>query len=66
MQRYRSVGPKEPANYPYALAGAIRVLLKTMHSVKRAWLLLMRKGDEESFLVVVDFDVGRRSVFDAR
>ena len=54
----------EPADYPHTLADAIRALLKTMRGVKKAWLLLMRKGDEESFLVVVDFSGDRRTAFD--
>jgi len=55
----------EPANYPHSLVDAVKVLLKSMREVKRAWFLLMHRNGEQSFLVVVDFNGERSKIFDA-
>lgn len=44
----------EPNNYPTEMTNAISNYFNTTKTVKRAWLRLMRKGQEQSFLLVVD------------
>jgi len=48
-----------PANDPIAVKQAVSKHLKSQKNVKGAWLVLMEKGGEFSFLIVVDF-VGDR------
>ena len=52
-----------PANDPAALKSAVAEHLKVQRSVKGAWLVLMEKGGELSFLIVVDFVGDRQSTF---
>lgn len=53
-----------PANYSHELTKAISDYLKTKKNVKSAYLALMQKDDESSFLVIVDFTGDRRETFD--
>ncbi|MGF6905787.1 enhanced serine sensitivity protein SseB [Fusobacterium sp. PH5-44] len=53
-----------PENYPHEMAGAISGYLKTKKNVKRAFLVLMEKEGEFSFLVVVDFTGDKKEIFD--
>jgi hypothetical protein len=55
----------EPADYPHLLADGITALLKTMREVKKAWILLMQREGEQSFLIVVDFNGDKQKIFDA-
>jgi quinol monooxygenase YgiN len=54
----------EPKDYPHALVEAMKQHMKTVKEVKKAYLLLMVKDDEQSFLVVVDFRGDRKRIFD--
>jgi hypothetical protein len=53
----------EPKDYPHELVKALTLLFKEMREVKRAWLLLMFKGVELGFLIVVDFQGNQQEVF---
>jgi len=53
----------EPKVYPVEMVRAIREHLGNSSCVKRAWLRLMMKGSEQSFLLVVDFTGDRETVF---
>ncbi len=53
-----------PAEYPRELADAVKHALKPLKEVKQAWLLLMSKDGEQSYLIVVDFTGDRRTVSD--
>jgi len=44
----------EPAEYPHELAAALIKHFSTIRAVNKAWLLLMSKGGEQSFLIVID------------
>jgi len=55
------IGP--PANYPHGLTNAVSNYLKTQKNVKRAYLVLMNRGGESSFLIVVDFTGDRDATF---
>jgi hypothetical protein len=53
----------EPKDYPHALVEAMKQHMKTVREVRKAYLLLMVKDDEQSFLVVVDFRGDRKKIF---
>lgn len=53
-----------PANDPVALKKAVAKYLKTQKNVKGAWLVLMEKKGELSFMMAVDFTGDRRATFD--
>lgn len=44
----------EPNEYPHALVDAVKKQLKQIRDVKQAWLLLMIKDEEQSFLIILD------------
>jgi SseB protein. len=44
----------EPEDYPDELVNAVKEKLKQINDVKQAWLLLMVRDEEESFLIVLD------------
>lgn len=52
----------EPKDYPYALVEAVKATIKPMHEIKRAWLLLMSKEGEQSFLIVIEHTGDRATV----
>ncbi|MCL2623805.1 MAG: enhanced serine sensitivity protein SseB [Planctomycetaceae bacterium] len=52
-----------PANDPLELKDAISNYLKTQDNVKGVWLVLMHKGGEQSFVLVVDYVGDRRVTF---
>jgi hypothetical protein len=54
----------KPADYPHELVAAVSKRLKTQKNVKSAYLVLMKKEGESSFLIVVDFIGDRRTIFD--
>lgn len=55
----------EPKEYPYEMAEALKAHLREEKSVKKAYLQLMVKGEEKSYLLVIDFaDAERRALFD--
>jgi hypothetical protein len=53
----------EPKVYPVEMVRAIREHLGNSSCVKRAWLRLMMKDGEQSFLLVLDFTGDRGTVF---
>mgnify|MGYP002511431395 CR=1 FL=1 len=53
----------EPKDYPTEMVEAIKAHLKENAIVKRAWLRLMYKEGEYSYLLVVDFEGDRNNVF---
>jgi len=52
-----------PANDPVEMKQAIAKHLKSQKSVKSAWLVLMEKGGEFSFLIAVEFTGDRTATF---
>ena len=54
----------QPREYPHELVNAIITQLKKMKNVEAAYLQLMIKEGEQSYLVVVDFIGEKRVVFD--
>ena len=52
-----------PANDPVAMKEAVAKHLKSQKNVKGAWLVLMEKDKEFSFLIVVDFAGDRQATF---
>ncbi len=59
-----SVKIGEPSIYPYEMVKAISGYLKQNKNVQAAYLKLMLKEGEESYLVIVDFTGDRRQLFD--
>jgi hypothetical protein len=53
----------EPAEYPQEMIDAISKYLKTNKKVNAAYLRLMVKDNEQSYLIVVDFDGEKDEVF---
>lgn len=54
----------DPADPPRALLDALSAHMRTQPAIRAAWLRLMLKNGERSFLLVVDHDGDRRAVFD--
>ena len=54
----------QPRVYPTELTQAISTYLKKQANVKAAYLQLMVKDEEQSFLVVVDLDGDEQKIFD--
>ena len=54
-----------PANDPVAMKKAVAKHLKSQKNVKGAWLVLMEKDKEFSFLMVVDFVGERQLIFNS-
>lgn len=65
VQKDTTVQIGEPADYPHEMAEAVRQYAKTDRSVKAVWLKLMIKENERSYLLIVDFDGDRDTVFSA-
>lgn len=53
----------EPKEYPAAMIEAVRAHLAGVPAVKRVWLRLMMRDTLQSFLLVVDFEGDRNTVF---
>ena len=53
----------EPAVYPAEMADAIKRYAGKNRAVRAIWLKLMEKGGEQSYLVIVDFEGDRDTVF---
>ncbi len=64
IEKETTVQLGEPSDYPKAMVKAICAHLKKKKNVKAAYLRLMSKDDEQSYLVVVDFTGDRRETFD--
>ena len=54
VQKETTVALGEPREYPHALVEAVKAELKQRREVKRAWLRLMVKDSEQSFLIVLE------------
>ena len=52
-----------PANYPEEMVGAVSAYMKKQKHIKRAYLVLMMKDNEQSFLMIVDFQGDRQATF---
>lgn len=53
----------EPAEYPQKMVDEISKYLKTNKNIKAAYLRLMMKENEQSYLIVVDFSGDKNEVF---
>ena len=53
----------EPAEYPTKMVEAIKVYMKKQKSINKAYLRLMIKDNEKSYLIVVDFDGKKEEIF---
>lgn len=52
-----------PANYPEEMVGAVSAYMKKQKHIKSAYLVLMMKDNEQSFLMIVDFQGDRQTTF---
>ena len=64
IEKETTVQLGEPRVYPADMVNAICAHVKKQKNVKAAYLRLMEKDGEQSYLVVVDFTGDRRDVFD--
>lgn len=53
----------EPKEYPTAMVSAISDFLKKQPEVRRAWLRLMIRNNEQSYLLVTEFEGDRDTLF---
>lgn len=53
----------EPKEYPPAMVDAMKAHLQNVPQVERAWLRLMMQDKQPSYLVVVEFEGDRASIF---
>lgn len=53
----------EPKDYPSKMITAVSEYMKKQKCIKRAYLRLMIKGTEKSFLIVVDFEGNKDKIF---
>jgi hypothetical protein len=53
----------EPREYPTKMIEAIKEYMKKQRAIKKAYLRLMVKENEKSYLIVVDFEGMKESVF---
>ncbi|MBQ6478735.1 MAG: enhanced serine sensitivity protein SseB [Erysipelotrichaceae bacterium] len=63
VEKETTVQIGDPADYPTEMAEAIRQYAKTDKAIKAIWLKRMIRENEESYLLVVDFDGDRNAVF---
>lgn len=54
----------EPADYPQEMVDAIRSHLENVSEVMAAYLQLMMRGEEASWLILVDFEGDHKNIFD--
>lgn len=64
IEKETTVQLGEPSVYPEAMVKAICAHVKKKKNVQAAYLRLMMKDDEQSYLVIVDFMGDRRETFD--
>ena len=55
----------EPKNYPTKMIEAVKENIKKQKCIKKAYLRLMIKDSEKSYLMVIDFDGNRDKIFKA-
>ncbi len=60
----------DPKEYPEALAGALTDFFEENGTVEKAYILMMKRGEQESYLLIIDFDntdddLQRHKLFDA-
>lgn len=65
VQKKTQVFLGEPSKYPQDLADAVSVKLKTLRTVKRAWLLLMTRDEEQSYLIVLEHTGDQNTINEA-
>ena len=53
----------EPANYPQQMVDAITAHAKKNKSINKIWLKLLMRGQEQSFLLTVEFNGDQSTVF---
>ncbi|MFV0394645.1 MAG: enhanced serine sensitivity protein SseB [Coprobacillaceae bacterium] len=53
----------EPKLYPKEMVEAVKKHMKTNKNIKEAWLRLMVRNNEQSYLMIVDFDGDKQGVF---
>lgn len=58
-----SVSYREPEKYPKRMVEKIKQCLKKHSEVRSAYLKLLIKNDEESWIIVLDFDGDRKALF---
>lgn len=63
VQKETTVQLGQPAQYPQAMVDAISSFLRTQRNVDAAYLQLMVKEGQQSYLIVVDFTGDRGQVF---
>lgn len=64
VEKDTAVGLRVPVPYPERLAEALSAHMKGDKRIKSAYLLQMKREEEESYLCVVDYKGDRREVFD--
>ena len=65
VQEETTVTLGEPREYPQALVDGVKARLKQLREVKRAWLRLMVKDGEQSYLIVLEHTGSRETVSQA-
>lgn len=53
----------EPKNYPSKMIDAVKSHMKNQRAIKKAYLRLMVRDNEESYLIIVDHDGEKDSIF---
>ncbi len=53
----------EPSEYPTRMIESIKEYMKKQKAIKKAYLRLMIKGNEKSYLIVVDFEGNKDIIF---
>lgn len=53
----------EPKDYPHEMIQAVKEYMKKQKSIKKAYLRLMIKDNEESYLMIVDFNGEKEEIF---
>lgn len=63
MEKETTVLLGEPKDYPALMVTAISDYLREQPAVRRAWLRLMIRGSEQSYLIVAEFTGNKDAVF---
>lgn len=53
----------EPAEYPESMIQAVINYMKKQKRIKKAYLLLMKRDNESSYLIIVEFEGGHEELF---
>lgn len=53
----------EPKEYPKDMIQAVKAFMKTQKGIKKAYLRLMVKNNEQSYLLIIDLEGNREEVF---